>query len=224
MSVKDNGIGIPPDMLARVFDMFTQVDRTKERMEGGLGIGLTLAQRLVLLHGGEIEAKSQGPGCGSEFIVKLPRLEFDESAAPVTLQRDDRNITPLRILVVDDNIDAAESMGLFLEQEGHEIRTANDGVAAVAAADAFRPHLILLDIGLPKMHGHEVAQNIRKDRGNDVIVIALTGWGQEEDRRRSREAGFDYHLTKPVDFDELNRLLRAVNVRDSGESASILPH
>ena len=130
----------------------------------------------------------------------------------------------MRILVVDDNVDAAESMLLFLQQAGHEVRTAHDGLAAVAEAEAFRPNVILLDIGLPKMHGHEVAQRIRKERGNDVVVIALTGWGQEEDRRRSREAGVDYHLTKPVNFDELNKLLGAVNVHDSGESASILPH
>jgi signal transduction histidine kinase/ActR/RegA family two-component response regulator len=224
MRVKDDGIGIPKEMLTRVFDMFTQVDRTKERMEGGLGIGLTLAHRLVLLHGGEIEAYSQGEGCGSEFIVRMPRLETGD-ATPESLLAPERTIgVPLRILVVDDNIDAAESMSLFLEQAGHEVRTANDGLAAVAEAEKFRPYVILLDIGLPKMHGHDVAQAIRKARGNDVIVIALTGWGQEEDRRRSREAGVDYHLTKPVNFEELNRLLDAVNIRESDQSASILPH
>ena len=224
MRVKDNGIGIPAEMLGRVFDMFTQVDRTKERMEGGLGIGLTLAQRLVMLHGGEIEALSQGEGCGSEFVVRLPKLEVDASIAPELVKSNGHDIAPLRILVVDDNVDAADSMSMFLEQAGHEVRTANDGLAAVAEAERFRPYVILLDIGLPKMHGHDVAQRIRQERGNDVIVIALTGWGQEEDRRRSREAGFDFHLTKPVDFDELNRLLGAVNVREGNDSASILPH
>jgi PAS domain S-box-containing protein len=224
MRVKDDGIGIPAEMLTRIFDMFTQVDRTKEHMEGGLGIGLTLAQRLVMLHGGEIKAISQGDGCGSEFVVRLPRLEVDASVAPELVKSNGHGIAPLRILVVDDNVDAADSMSMFLEYAGHEVRTANDGLSAVAAAHEFRPYVILLDIGLPKMHGHDVAQTIRKDRGNDVIVIALTGWGQEEDRRRSREAGFDYHLTKPVDFDELNRLLGAVNVREGNDSASILPH
>ena len=224
MSVKDNGIGIPAEMLPRVFDMFTQVDRTKESMEGGLGIGLTLAQRLVMLHGGEIEAQSQGEGCGSEFIVRLPVLHIDDSVQETLLAPEQASRSPLRILVVDDNVDAAESMSIFLQQAGHELRTAHDGLAAVAEADAFRPNVILLDIGLPKMHGHDVAQAIRKQRGNDVVVIALTGWGQEEDRRRSREAGVDYHLTKPVNFEELNKLLGAVNVRESGESASILPH
>jgi signal transduction histidine kinase/ActR/RegA family two-component response regulator len=224
MSVKDDGIGIPKDMLNRVFEMFTQVDRTKEYMEGGLGIGLTLAQRLVQQHGGEIEARSQGEGCGSEFIVRMPRLEMDGELASEVVRDPAHRTTPLRVLVVDDNIDAAESMSFFLEQAGHEVRTANDGLAAVAEAEKFRPYVILLDIGLPKMHGHDVAQSIRKMRGNDVVVIALTGWGQEEDRRRSREAGFDYHLTKPVDFDELNKLLDAVHVREPDQSASILPH
>jgi PAS domain S-box-containing protein len=224
MRVRDDGIGIPKEMLARVFDMFTQVDRTKERMEGGLGIGLTLAHRLVLLHGGEIEAHSQGEGCGSEFIVRMPVLNIDESIQEAITAPHNGHGSPLRILVVDDNIDAAESMSLFLEQAGHEVRMAHDGLAAVAEAEAFRPYVILLDIGLPKMHGHDVAQSIRKKRGNDVVVIALTGWGQEEDRRRSREAGVDYHLTKPVDFEELNKLLGAVNVREPNQSASILPH
>jgi signal transduction histidine kinase/ActR/RegA family two-component response regulator len=224
MSVKDDGIGIPRDMLPRVFDMFTQVDRTKERMEGGLGIGLTLAHRLVLLHGGEIEAHSQGEGCGSEFIVRMPVLHIDESIHDAMLAPQNGNGSPLRILVVDDNVDAAESMSLFLQQAGHDVRTAHDGLAAVAEAEQFRPYVILLDIGLPKMHGHDVAQSIRKQRGNDVVVIALTGWGQEEDRRRSREAGVDYHLTKPVDFEELNKLLGAVNVSEPNQSASILPH
>jgi CheY-like chemotaxis protein len=224
MSVKDDGIGIPKHMLARVFDMFTQVDRTKEHMGGGLGIGLTLAQRLVLLHGGEIEAVSQGENCGSEFVVRMPVLHIDESIQEAMIAPQNGNGVPLRILVVDDNIDAAESMSFFLEQAGHEVRTAHDGLAAVAAAEQFRPYVILLDIGLPKMHGHEVAQSIRKQRGNDVVVIALTGWGQEEDRRRSREAGVDYHLTKPVNLEELKRLLAAVHVREPNQSASILPH
>jgi signal transduction histidine kinase/ActR/RegA family two-component response regulator len=221
--VRDNGIGIPADMLTRIFDMFTQVDRTQERMGGGLGIGLTLAQRLVALHGGELEARSDGTGAGSEFIVRLPLLEISEASEALPV-RDETTVSPLRILVVDDNVDAAESMTLFLEQAGHDVRMATDGLAAVEVAEEFRPYVILLDIGLPKMHGHDVAQRIRQDRGNDVIVIALTGWGQEEDRRRSREAGFDYHLTKPVDFDELNKLLRAVNVSEVNQSASILPH
>jgi CheY-like chemotaxis protein len=195
--------------------MFTQVDRSIERSQGGLGIGLTLAQRLVAMHGGEVEARSQGPGKGSEFIVRLPA----EGKARVAPQGAAGNepapaAAPLRILVVDDNRDSADSMAIFLEIKGHEVRTAHDGLTAVEEAEAFQPGVVILDIGLPKLNGYEAAQRIRGRRGDNVLLIALTGWGQEEDRRRSREAGFDHHLTKPVSLDKLNKLLAEVNKRD----------
>jgi CheY-like chemotaxis protein/anti-sigma regulatory factor (Ser/Thr protein kinase) len=215
--VKDTGIGIPPDMLPRIFDMFTQVDRSIERSQGGLGIGLTLAQRLVSMHGGEIEARSQGPGEGSVFIVRLSVAGVSQHVA----QQDSDDGRPMptaarrRILVVDDNQDSADSLAMFLNILGHEVHTAHDGLTAVEEAEAFEPSVILLDIGLPKLNGYEVARRIRETRGGEVVLIALTGWGQEEDRRRSREAGFDHHLTKPVDFNELDELLAGVNLRKS---------
>jgi PAS domain S-box-containing protein len=213
LRVKDNGVGIPPDMLPRIFEMFAQVDHSLERSQGGLGIGLTLVQRLAALHGGAVEAHSQGPGQGSEFIVRLPaameKIEEEEHAAPPAsaARAPLPAAAPLRILVVDDNEDSANSLALFLQIMGHEVRTAHDGLAAVAEAEAFQPGVILLDIGLPKLNGYEAAQRIRAQRGCDALLIALTGWGQLEDRRRSKAAGFDHHLTKPVDFDDLNKLL-----------------
>jgi CheY-like chemotaxis protein len=208
IEVTDTGVGIRADELPLVFEMFTQVDRS-QRAKGGLGIGLTLVKRLVAMHGGTVEARSDGPGEGSEFVVRLPA--GDESADDASAVEDDQAPSPspaqLRILVVDDNRDSAESMAMFLRMTGHEISTAHDGLDAVKEADAFLPDVILLDIGLPGLNGYEVAQRIRAMPGNRVILIALTGWGQEEDRRRSKEAGFDHHLTKPINFDHLNRLL-----------------
>lgn len=209
--VKDNGVGIRADMLQQIFDLFTQEERSIERSRGGLGIGLTLARRLVVLHGGELEAHSEGPGRGSEFTIRLP-------AAADGLVRSPHNspVTPaaqsLRILVVDDNEDSAESMASFLMLSGHEVRTAHDGLSAVEAAAEFIPVVVLLDIGLPGLNGYEVSRRIRAQRGDETLLIALTGWGTEEDRRRSREAGFDHHLTKPVEMDELRRLLATARV------------
>jgi PAS domain S-box-containing protein len=220
--VKDSGIGIPAEMLPRVFEMFTQVDRSLERAEGGLGIGLTLVHRLVEMHGGTVEARSDGPGKGSEFIVCLPlgvdvndqepegrtegrtegRMDDERAVAAVTR----------RILVVDDNWDSAESLVMFLRMLGNDVHTAHDGLEAVEVAATFRPDVVLLDIGLPRLNGYEAARQIREKSGTDeIVLVAVTGWGQDEDRRRSREAGFDYHLTKPVDFDALQRLLAATN-------------
>jgi PAS domain S-box-containing protein len=207
--VKDNGIGIPADMLPRVFGMFTQVDRSLERAEGGLGIGLTLVQRLVELHGGSVKASSEGPGKGSEFVVRLPvatRAGAQKTPAP------GRNL-PLtvpftcRILVVDDNRDAADTLGMLLRNLGHEVRLAHDGLEAVGAAADFEPDVVLLDIGMPKLNGYDTARRIRDQRGDRVMLIAVTGWGQEEDRRRSAEAGFDHHLTKPVNLGMLQKLI-----------------
>jgi CheY-like chemotaxis protein/two-component sensor histidine kinase len=201
VSVRDTGMGIPREMLSRVFEMFTQVDRTLERAQGGLGIGLTLVQRLTQMHGGTIEVQSAGTGQGSEFTVRLPLLI---EAAPASPANGMAEHTPLpakyRILVVDDSKDSAESMSLLLRLEGQDVQIASDGLEAVAAAERFRPDVVLLDIGLPRINGYEAARRIREQAwGQSMFLIAVTGWGQEDDRRRAKEAGFDQHLTKPVD-------------------------
>jgi PAS domain S-box-containing protein len=205
--VKDTGAGIPPEMLQRIFEMFTQVDHTLERSEGGLGIGLTLVKRLVEMHGGTVEARSDGPSQGSEFIVRLPvvgETERSPTAADETIPAP----AARRILVVDDNQDAADSLGMLLRMIGNEVHTAYDGLEAVGAAATFQPDVIVLDIGLPKLNGYEAARQIRAQQGGaERVLIALTGWGQEEDRLRSKEAGFDHHITKPVEFSTLKKLL-----------------
>jgi len=209
ISVKDTGVGIPGEMLPQIFDMFTQVDRSNERSQGGLGIGLTLVERLVALHGGKVEAFSAGPGKGSEFIVRLPvATQASRTKLGPVQEKPIIIAVERRILVVDDNLDSAESMAMFLRIMGHEVRTAHDGLAAIEVAEEFQPEVILLDVGLPGINGYKVAQQIKERRGADVVLIAVTGWGQEEDRRRSKEAGFDYHLTKPIEFDHLTKLLK----------------
>jgi PAS domain S-box-containing protein len=209
--VKDTGIGIPAEMLPRIFDMFTQVDRSLERSEGGLGLGLTLVHRLVELHGGTVEARSEGLGKGSEFIVRLPVAVEIQDPGPRGEAGDGETVVmpaARRILVVDDNLDAADSLGMLLSMLGHEVHTAHDGLEAVEAVVEFRPDVVLLDIGLPKLNGYEAARQIRERHGGTgLVLIALTGWGQDEDRRRSKEAGFDHHMTKPVDFADLQRVL-----------------
>ncbi|HEX5760757.1 MAG TPA: ATP-binding protein [Thermoanaerobaculia bacterium] len=218
VTVRDTGIGIPPEMLPRIFDMFTQVDRSLERAQGGLGIGLTLARRLVEMHGGTIEAHSEGPGRGSSFTIRLPIAEASRAAAHAEM--DDEPVRPgatLRILVVDDNRDAASTLGLLLELTGHEVRTAHDGLEAVAAASEFRPDVVLLDIGLPKLNGYEAARRIRRQpRGEGVVLIAITGWGQEEDKQQSKEAGFDQHIVKPVDPAALLKLISSFEQASAG--------
>jgi len=215
--IRDSGIGIPAEMLSRIFEIFTQVDRSLERSQGGLGIGLTLVQRLVQLHGGTVEARSDGPGKGSEFIVRLPVVAAEDEAKRLPKPSGPAGtVAPAparRILIVDDNKDAADSLGILLGLLGHEVQTAYDGLEAVGAAAAFQPDAILLDIGLPKLNGYEAASRIREQQGDEVALIALTGWGQEADRRRSREAGFDQHLTKPVEFDALEKLLHGLQPR-----------
>ena len=207
IGVKDTGLGIPADMLQHIFELFAQEERSIERSRGGLGIGLTLARRLVALHGGELDAQSDGPGLGSEFTIRLPAAQEQYAGAARISPEEIPTTHPLRILVVDDNEDSAESMAMFLSLTGHEVQTAHDGLQAVERAAEFQPAAVLLDIGLPNLNGYEAAQRIRAQRGKDIVLVALTGWGQEEDRRRSKQAGFDHHLTKPVELDELRRLL-----------------
>ena len=204
VSVRDSGLGIPADMLDRVFDMFAQIDRTLKRAQGGLGIGLTLARSLVEMHGGSIDVQSEGLGKGSEFTVRLPidplPITFLEKAAS-TGKLSEPVRCPCRVLVVDDNRDAADSLGMLLKFIGAEPQIVYTGTAALEALRNYRPAIVLLDIGMPGMDGHEVAKRIRQEAGFEQIkLIALTGWGQEEDVRRSRNAGFNHHLVKPVDM------------------------
>ena len=209
VSVRDNGIGISSDMLTVVFDMFKQVDRSSEQSQGGLGIGLTLVKRLVEMHDGTIEAYSDGPDNGSEFVVRLPLLISPPSENTAASDGSEaKRLSQGRILIVDDNRDAADSLAMLLRFKGNDIRTAHDGVEALEVADIFHPEIVLLDIGLPKLNGYDVARRIRQQPwGQDVLLIALTGWGNDEDRRLSQEAGFNFHLVKPVELGALQDLL-----------------
>jgi PAS domain S-box-containing protein len=200
ISVKDSGIGIPCDMLTRVFEMFTQVEPTFERSQGGLGIGLTLVKRLVDMHGGTVTAYSEGRGHGTEMKVRLPRLVDEPTPVAVVDSAPTPRASAQKILVVDDNRDAALTLAMLLRITGNVIKTAYDGLEAIEVAREFQPDVILLDIGLPKLNGYETCRAIRAQPGGDKIVMfALTGWGQDEDRRKSHEAGFDGHLVKPVE-------------------------
>lgn len=208
--VSDNGIGIEAGALPTVFELFTQLRRADEPPQAGLGIGLALVKRLVELHGGTVEARSDGVGCGSEFVVRLPLNRDGVGAAPVLQEAATLHpgLDRRRILVADDNRDALESLAQLLSLSGHEVYQAADGVEALKEARRSRPDLLLLDIGMPGMDGYEVARRIRlEDWGREPVLVALTGWGQEEDRRRSREAGFDSHWVKPLDLSNLSRLL-----------------
>ena len=205
LRVRDSGAGIPEDMLSSIFELFTQLDRSLDRAQGGLGIGLTLVRSLVALHGGRVQAFSAGPNKGSEFVVRLralaetrPQEQSEESGeCPVPC-------APRRVLVVDDNADGADSLALHLRLSGHEVQVAYSGPAALKVAEPFRPDVVLLDIGLPGMDGYEVARRLRQQPGlADVVLVAVTGYGTDEDRSRSQEAGFDAHLVKPVDADAL---------------------
>ncbi len=213
--VRDTGLGIAPALLPHVFDLFTQADRTLDRAEGGLGIGLTLVKRLVEMHGGRVEAHSEGLGRGAEFIVYLPVVEAaQESAAEVAAPPPPASVDgaqSLRILIVDDNVDAADSIAMLLGMEGHKTRTVNTARAALLAVPDFEPDVVLLDIGLPEMDGYEVARRLRAQNGrHDMRLVAVTGYGQPGDRRRSQAAGFDEHLVKPVEPALLNKLLRRI--------------
>jgi CheY-like chemotaxis protein/two-component sensor histidine kinase len=210
VSVRDTGIGIPRESLANIFDMFSQVDRTLERSTGGLGIGLALVRGIVEMHGGQVTAASEGAGRGTEFRVRVPLIEIASEATSEANggRRRPQSDRPWRVLVVDDNRDSAESMAIMLESLGHDARCAHDGHEAIAAADEFRPDLVLLDIGMPNMNGYEACRRLRElPWANETVIVAMTGWGHEDDRRRSREAGFHHHLIKPVELESLQRLL-----------------
>ena len=213
LRVKDDGIGISPENLPALFEMFTQVDTSLERSRDGLGIGLTLVKTLVEMHGGAVEARSAGTGRGSEFIVRLPvASEVPKPAAPQA-PAEPVAVPSRRILVVDDNEDGASSLAMLLSLDGHETATANDGLEALEVADRFRPEVVLLDIGLPNLNGYEVARALRAQPwGKDIVLIAVTGWGQEEDRRQSKEAGFTTHVVKPVHLDTLIKVLSSYSV------------
>jgi CheY-like chemotaxis protein/nitrogen-specific signal transduction histidine kinase len=210
--VRDTGIGIPPDMLSRVFDIFTQVDRSLEKSQGGLGIGLSIAKRLVEMHGGTIEARSDGHGRGSEFIVRLPaRTGSPAQAQPEASAEPKPAKMRHRILVADDNPDSATTLSLMLEVLGNEVFVAHDGVEALDLARRHRPQAILLDIGMPRMNGYDACARIRAEPwGREPLIVALTGWGQEEDKNRSRAAGFDRHLVKPVEPATLEKIIEAL--------------
>ena len=211
ITVADTGSGIPPEMLESVFGMFTQVHRDRDRAFGGLGIGLTLVRSIVELHGGTVTAESRGVDQGSTFRVRLPRVhQTTPEAKPAAVPPAEAVVTK-RVLIADDNLDAAESLQLWLQLAGHEVRTAANGTEALTIAEAFLPEVALLDLGMPDLSGFEVARRIRAAPwGSGIVLIALTGWGQEEDRRRTAEAGFDHHLTKPIPPDAIEDLIRSV--------------
>jgi CheY-like chemotaxis protein len=211
LTVADTGVGIAADVIERVFDLFVQAERPLDRADGGLGIGLTLVKALVTLHGGSITAASDGPGRGATFTVRLPSIvppSNDRVAARAALAP----VGPRRVLIVEDNADACEMLGTVLSSAGHEVREADTGAAALDAAATFRPDVGLIDIGLPGVDGYEVARRLRAtDGGKGMLLVALTGYGQPEDRRRARAAGFDAHLTKPVLPEQLAEVLEGAH-------------
>jgi PAS domain S-box-containing protein len=208
VTVRDDGIGIACDELAYVFDMFRQIDRSLEKSQGGLGIGLTLVRRLVELHGGSVNAMSDGPGRGSAFVVRLPQAAAS-SEEPGPHPSSAAAGRKSRILVVDDNHDSGDTLALLLNLKGHQVRVARDGLDAIEVASAFRPEVILMDVGMPKLNGYDATQRIRRlPWGGDIVIVALTGWGQEADMLRSADAGCTAHLVKPIDLDALERLMQ----------------
>ena len=217
--MRDSGIGLAPEMLSRVFDLFVQVDNSVARSQGGLGIGLTLARSLVEMHGGHISARSAGVGKGSEFTVRLPlapETVGEASSEPAGRDEPRREAVakPRRILVVDDNVDAAETLAMLLKLGGHSVEVAHDGATATRLAQASRFDLAFLDLGMPAMDGYELARRLRADKAlAGMRLVALTGWGQDEDRRRSAEAGFDLHVVKPVEPDMLEKVLSDSRLR-----------
>jgi len=212
--VTDSGIGITPEMLPRIFDMFTQVDATLDRSQGGLGIGLTLVRRLVEMHGGTVEVTSEGAGLGSEFTIRLP---YEQLVASESSREQSSARVPdasLRVLVVDDNADAAESLAVLLRLMGHEVELAGEGRSALELAASFEPQLVLMDIGLPGMSGYDIATALRnRPQMRSTTLVAVTGWGQDSDRKRARDTGFDHHLTKPVEPDRLEQIIDSVRAQ-----------
>lgn len=220
--VRDTGAGIPREMLGQVFDLFTQMDQSLDRSQGGLGVGLTLVRRLVEMHGGRVQAFSEGLGKGSEFVVWLPAKapETSQSTAPTATPLDMESASPRRVLVVDDNVDAADSLAVLLRLAGHNVRLAHDGPGALEAARTFHPDVALIDLGLPGFDGYEVARRLReRPADDDVLLIAVSGYAQEEDRQRSLQAGFFRHLTKPVDFAVLEQAMIAKPERNGRAQA-----
>jgi signal transduction histidine kinase/CheY-like chemotaxis protein len=219
LRVRDNGLGLAADMLPRVFDLFSQAEQSLARAQGGLGIGLNVVRRLVEMHGGSVQATSPGLGQGSEFIVRLLLVPEPKPAESPPKENHARQapMTAHRVLVVDDNIDAAHGLAMLLRLLGHAVEVAQDGATALAIAQNWLPEIVLLDIGLPGMDGYEVARRLRQQPAmHDALLVALTGYGQEEDRRRSHEAGFDQHLVKPVDTNALQELLARAKAVESG--------
>ncbi len=214
VTIKDAGVGIAADQLPHIFEMFTQVDRSLDMSQGGLGIGLSLVKQLVGMHGGTVEAKSGGPGHGSAFVVTLPLMDQTlERHVPGGDEKAAASPLPLKILVVDDNRDGADSLSEMLQLMGNDTRTGYDGEQAVAMAVDYRPDVILLDIGLPKLNGYEACRAIRQQAWSQgMVLIAVTGWGQDKDRSRTREAGFDHHMVKPLDPQELMKILDGLNL------------
>jgi CheY-like chemotaxis protein/nitrogen-specific signal transduction histidine kinase len=220
--VRDSGIGIAADQLPRLFDMFTQVDTSLGRSRDGLGIGLTLVKTLVEMHGGTVEGHSEGLGFGSEFVVRLPSLAGVPESVSLKAAAGPPPVSRRRILIVDDNEDAAEWLATLLSLSGHETHVAHDGIEAITIAERILPDVILLDIGLPILDGYEVCRRIREQPwGRDLFLVALTGWGQEEDRQKSKEIGFDAHLVKPVDDEVIMKMLASL---PSGGTAQPAEH
>ncbi|MFN2386763.1 MAG: ATP-binding protein [Thermoanaerobaculia bacterium] len=220
LRVGDSGAGIPADMLERIFEQFTQVDPARTPARGGLGLGLTLVRKLTELHDGTVEARSDGRGRGSEFIISLPLLARDQDSAepPAELAASSAR-RPQRILVVEDHRDSAEGLATLLRMAGHEVSTVADGPSAIACCRTVRPETVLLDIGLPGMDGYEVARRLRQLLGGDLLIVALTGYGQERDRQRSAESGIDHHILKPFRAEAIADLLD----RKAGGLHSVLP-
>ena len=217
--VADRGMGIPPELIDTVFDLFAQVERTMDRAEGGLGIGLSLVRNLVQMHGGQVSARSAGRGRGSEFCVSLPCLPVESALVPDARMSAlaERPITGLRVLVVDDNRDAADSLSLLLNLRGYQTFVTHDGDAALEAAERTHPHVVLLDLGLPGLDGFEVCRRLRLQGHEKAVIVAITGYGQAEDRRRSSAAGFDAHMVKPVNPDELVKVVERTARARRGE-------
>jgi CheY-like chemotaxis protein len=212
IKVTDNGIGMSPEVLDRIFELFGQAERGLARSEGGLGIGLTIVKRLVELHGGEIEAHSEGPGAGAEFNILLPLAPTGTTVTPAVPVHRETTAAKKRILLVEDQEDIAETMALLLESSGHEVSIANDGEIAIAKAAELLPEVVLLDIGLPGMDGYAVATQLRANPlMHNAVLAALTGYGQDRDKERARGAGFDAHFVKPVDMAALNAFLDGLN-------------